>query len=909
MPDVIRTYRVGEILDSTDPQHRFRTPKGVRAAVGDATQLLPHALSAMEPVSAALTLLFVFHPTDQPHAKQSRLSLYIVVRAKDQDTADALSLLIERGPLAEFYLFERVEEPDIPWDNVNAICSIVRKEDRIEPLYGPEYNAKIPPAYHLVSQFEPNEENDFLTLDSVLDKISEPVVVSICVEPVDLSSELTGVTAYGARLKSINHPWGEDTRLTGPSGLMDDEEVWRYRHDTRVPLPRRKEPLAESVERELRKILESLHMPHLLFHVHAMAQSEIVARLIASVVAESAFKSNRYQVYLTRAPGLDFARVLDQAKAYRMSLVHTLGSQLKSMPGALYSHFARLAQIATPRELSGIVRLPLGSYRSPRCIRQNTDPPLENPEELLTIGYDEKPLAGESLEAHGIPRGILWTVVAKHLAIFGMPGSGKTTSLLSLMMKTFARGIPFIFFAPIGGEQSLIKNCKGHPNRRIRDLAQTLRVFTPGNNDVSPLSHNPLRRIPEIPLDQHIDALMECFKGSVPMFPALEGILREAMYLVFEEQPDPEDPPQMAHLVEASERILGQKGYEGEVRSNLRAAIDVRLGRLCLGTVGCVFQCGEDIPAIDDLAQGAHLIELSALPVEETAKLILFYLKALRDFLTATPYDGKGLRLVILIDESHLVVGRQTGIQHGEDFVDPKSCAAQQVCRLLAEFRKLGVGVVLADQSPSAVSPEVVKLTGSKLAFRTVEQEDRETLGGAMLFTSSEMDQVSQLAPGEAFWITEGYRRPQRIWTTDLSREIDLSRPPTNAELCALIGKEPWCAEAAEARSAALLGRLLQEMDRFDARRMALAREAVELRRSPETGRNGHEARRLLLELRSALVGFINGPYRDFLGQDTPSDSPPLRAFRTRVRDRFDGTIFPDSEKCLQMLELFANHT
>jgi len=51
--------------------------------------------------------------------------------------------------------------------------------------------------------------------------------------------------------------------------------------------------------------------------------------------------------------------------------------------------------------------------------------------------------------------------------------------------------------------------------------------------------------------------------------------------------------------------------------------------------------------------------------------------------------------------------------------------------------RPVGVAIIIIDQLPSAVAPEVIKNTGSKLAFRQVDAADREIVGDAMLSRAS----------------------------------------------------------------------------------------------------------------------------------------------------------------------------
>ena len=132
-------------------------------------------------------------------------------------------------------------------------------------------------------------------------------------------------------------------------------------------------------------------------------------------------------------------------------------------------------------------------------------------------------------------------------------------------------------------------------------------------------------------------------------------------------------------------------------------------------------------------------------------------------------------RYVIIIEEAHNIVGRNTNAAPSPDIADPKAFAAEAVSRALFEFRGLGVAVVIVDQCPSSVAPEVIKATTSKLAFRQVDEEDRKVLGASMLFGKIEFEEIARLLTGEAFFFTEGFYKPRKIWAVNLHDRFRLT--------------------------------------------------------------------------------------------------------------------------------------
>jgi len=85
---------------------------------------------------------------------------------------------------------------------------------------------------------------------------------------------------------------------------------------------------------------------------------------------------------------------------------------------------------------------------------------------------------------------------------------------------------------------------------------------------------------------------------------------------------------------------------------------------------------------------------------------------------------SKTLRYLIVIEEAHNLVAAVRASTNPE-VADSQGHASQLIVRLLAEVRAYGVGVLIVDQTPTAVAPEVLKNTNVKFPHRTTEKEDR----------------------------------------------------------------------------------------------------------------------------------------------------------------------------------------
>jgi len=639
---------------------------------------------------------------------------------------------------------------------------------------------------------------------------------------------------------------------------------------------------------------------------------------VASTVAEAAFTDGSYQLTdckLTTArhkqvmSGLEDAAVLHLAEEERLGGMERLGPCRALLP---------LMHIAPVEELTGAFRLPVAGHASPYCIRKNTDPPHVSADALIYLGHDDEPNAQRGAGQSTLTRrGILLEGLCKHLFICGVPGSGKTTAALHLMHQLSERGIPFIVLEPAKTEYRLLKCLQQHKDRSLSRLARNLQVYTPGDDRISPFRFNPLE-IPEgIGRDEHIENLLNSFKAALPMSGPLPALLSEALEEVYEGDRPSGEAPRMIDLFEAARTVLSRKGYSGEVDSNIRGALEVRLGLLTRLSIGRVFQCAASIPSVNGLLEGSTLVELAALPGEQACLLTLFILTAIREQIKAIPYMGGAPRLVIFLEEAHNLVGRSGDAQASEENADPKAFAVDFISRMLAELRALGVAIVILDQLPSAVAPEVVKQAGTKVCFREVDHEDRDIIGGSMLFGPIEFEETARLRPGEAYLYTEGYFGPQRICTPNLHAQFGLPRPPVGDAILQHIRDDTWFTEASLRRVTVEAGQLFQEMNTLEslrtrvmgrvatltAKRVSILRNTRQAERPGKLEQLANEALVLQSRLGEAIRSFTRSKYRPLLPCDvTGIRDEAVRAFCDSLVSRFEHVIRPDAQSCMKLL-------
>jgi hypothetical protein len=137
---------------------------------------------------------------------------------------------------------------------------------------------------------------------------------------------------------------------------------------------------------------------------------------------------------------------------------------------------------------------------------------------------------------------------------------------------------------------------------------------------------------------------------------------------------------------------------------------------------------------------------------------------------------------VLVIEEAHrLLANVAAGASEYEG--NPRGEAVETFTNLLSEVRAYGEGVIVADQVPVRLAPDVIKNTNLKVAHRIVAGDDRTVLGGAMVMDPDQVAALATLRPGQAALYSDGDDAPLLV---AIPLVKDTGEPsPTNADVAA----------------------------------------------------------------------------------------------------------------------------
>lgn len=347
---------------------------------------------------------------------------------------------------------------------------------------------------------------------------------------------------------------------------------------------------------------------------------------------------------------------------------------------------------------------------------------------------------------------------SKHVLIAGTTGSGKTTTCLHLLSELAAQGIPFLVIEPVNSEHNDYRSLLHLP-----ELKNWMQIFTLGDEIVSPFRLNPFEIQPGITVNEHISAMLTAFKAAIPMWEPLPRIFLKALnrtyfkagWTYFSKPTGNNSDLPFPNMRDFYRELCGvvenEVEYEGEVKGNIRGASKLRVEALLEGSCGRILSAHKSVP-IWLWMETPTVFELRHIgDDEDKALMIAFLLMSMNEYLEKGRQlsGGGNLQHVTLIEEAHRLL-ENAPPENGPDKASSKAQAAQAFAHAIAENRKYGEGILIAEQLPTKLVPDAIGNTGLKILHRLTSAPDREVAGKAMNLNDFQQEFVATLRPGQA---------------------------------------------------------------------------------------------------------------------------------------------------------------
>lgn len=351
------------------------------------------------------------------------------------------------------------------------------------------------------------------------------------------------------------------------------------------------------------------------------------------------------------------------------------------------------------------------------------------------------------------------SALTRHGLIVGFTGSGKTNTCLYLIEQLWQQHhIPVLIIEPAKNEYRGLLTRRGF---------ETTRVFTLGDEAVSPFRLNPFELLPGVRLEAHLSTLKTCFNAALPQFGVLPTLVEEALIRIYRDKgwgltdrAEPQEKrlfPTLRDMYTMIIRVTEERGYAGEVRDNIRAAAAGRIGSLLAGSKGAMFSCQHSIP-MEILLGGPVVLELDTLNDNEKALAMMFLLMQLREHCKLNRPDNQ-LAHITLIEEAHRVLEEVPSVAGSEVAADTRAEAVHFFGGMLAEIRAYGEGILIAEQSPGKLAADAVRNTNLKIVHMLLDSRDREAMAGAMIMDEGQQTFLGKLPVGQAAVFMTGYEK------------------------------------------------------------------------------------------------------------------------------------------------------
>lgn len=377
----------------------------------------------------------------------------------------------------------------------------------------------------------------------------------------------------------------------------------------------------------------------------------------------------------------------------------------------------------------------------------------------------------------------------KHTFVCGITGSGKTTTVKKILVEAKK---PFL----------VIESAK----KEYRNLALETIVYTPGKPEINAPQFNPFYIMPGVSPQVHIDFLKDLFNASFSFYGPMPYILEKCLHAVYRNKgwdltlgyhPMLSNSqsaidffsiehtkkqyantshkylfPTMQELKDEIARYIDEElKYDGEVAGNVKTAMKVRLENLCVGAKGYTFNTSEFID-FNELLEKNVVFELEGLADDSdkafSVGLLVIFINEYRQVQKEISGNQRsGLKHLLVIEEAHRLLKNVDTERSTETAGNPKGKAVEHFTNMIAEMRSYGQGVIVAEQIPTKLAPDVIKNSSTKIVQRIVSADDQQTIANTIGITCEDAIQLGSLGTGYAYCHKEGMVLPAPVKITD----------------------------------------------------------------------------------------------------------------------------------------------
>ncbi len=347
----------------------------------------------------------------------------------------------------------------------------------------------------------------------------------------------------------------------------------------------------------------------------------------------------------------------------------------------------------------------------------------------------------------------------KHIFVTGVTGAGKTTTCLNLLIES---ALPFLVIEPAKTEYRALHQY----------MPGQVDYYRPNGDEHRCLRLNPFALVhPKQKIKSHASFLRNVFAAVFPMEASMPYLVEQAILRAYEEKgwdlsdnscllgDDPFEPalrvwPTMSDMIRQLDTLIPEQGMGKEFEEKYRGSLVSRLTSLTHGVLGDILDVPQSLD-FDALLTRNVVVELEEIKDGEGKALMMaLLLGSISEAIRYRHGKNSAFRHLTLVEEAHRLLSRP------EPGDKARAMAVDAFSDLLAEVRKYGEGLIIADQIPAKLVPDVIKNTHTKIVHRLFAEDDRRAMGEAMMMDDDQRDYLPNLATGEAVIFCGGWHGP-----------------------------------------------------------------------------------------------------------------------------------------------------
>ena len=355
--------------------------------------------------------------------------------------------------------------------------------------------------------------------------------------------------------------------------------------------------------------------------------------------------------------------------------------------------------------------------------------------------------------------------INKHIFIAGVTGSGKTTTCQRLLQSA---KMPFMVIEPAKTEY-----------RILSQAYDDLLIFTLNNETVAPFRLNPFELFKGESITSRVDMIKANIEAAFDMEAAIPQIIETALYRCYEEYGWDiatntnytfKDPfaegvfsfPTLSDLVIQTEVIVKEQGFDDRLKNDYIGSIKARLQGLLVGAKGFMLNAKRSVD-FSELVERNVIIELEDVKNGAEKSLIMgFILINLNEAIRRKHYEykknNKVFQHITLIEEAHRLLSKFSA---GDN--PSKKLGVETFTDMLAEVRKYGESLIIVDQIPNKLTPEVLKNTNTKIVHKLFASDDKDAIGNTMALDKEQKEFLSSLETGRVIISNQDFVKPIQV--------------------------------------------------------------------------------------------------------------------------------------------------